>query len=250
MGGVTRSMNDEVDRESIQVQLASQSGMLAKYRSSMVGDGGNLDLLFYEVINFLFMPLTLGIGIILRRLALRLQAGEIGRSVKIGANCTIRNSKLMFFRDSVVIEDHVTLDVKPGNNKLILGKNSRIGKRTILNCAGGEINIGEGTVLGKYVRVGSLQNVIIGKFCTLGNNCCIVGAGHSSKDLDKPIIAQPTTCKGANIIGDSVSIGDRVTILNGVRIGANVSIDSDSLVNHDVPDGCTVSGIPARIIHP
>ena len=243
-------MNDEVERESIQVQLASQSGMLSKYRSSMVGDGGNLDLVLYEVINLLFMPIQSKIGYFLRRSFLRLQAGKIGQSVTIGANCTIRNSKLMFIGDSAEIEDEVTLDVKPGNNRLVLGAHSRVGKGTILNCAGGEINIGKRTVIGSYCRIGSLQDVIIGQSCTIGNKCCVVGAGHSSKDLNKPIIAQPTTCKGANTIGDSVVIGDNVTILNGIHIGSCVTIESNSLVNRDVPDDCTVSGMPAKNIHP
>jgi len=66
-----------------------------------------------------------------------------------------------------------------------------------------------------------------------------VGAGHASDSLERPIIEQPTTCKGPSSIGDRVIIGDRVTILDGVIIGNGARVESGSLVVRDVqPGGC------------
>lgn len=242
-------MSGGTNKESIQKQLSHSSGMLAKYRSTMVGDGGNCALLFHEMISFFFMPVQSRFGSWLRKRVVGLLVGQMGRSVRIGANCTIRNGKRIFIGDQIIIGDEVTLDVKPGKNKLVLADHLRVGNRVIFNCAGGEINIGERTTIESYCRLGSLQGLTIGRNCRIGRESCIVGAGHATDDLEKPIIDQPITCKGPNFIGDFVSIGERVTILDGIRIGSHVKIFADSLVNRDIGDGSTVEGIPARIIN-
>ena len=47
---------------------------------------------------------------------------------------------------------------------------------------------------------------------------------------------------------DNVFIGSGTRILYDTRIGSNVIIGSDSLVNKDVPDNSVVAGVPARFI--
>lgn len=49
-------------------------------------------------------------------------------------------------------------------------------------------------------------------------------------------------------IGDNVFIGSGARILGGIKVGDNVRIGANAVVIHDVPDNCTVVGIPARII--
>lgn len=49
-------------------------------------------------------------------------------------------------------------------------------------------------------------------------------------------------------IGDNVFIGAGARILGGIRIGNNAVIGANAVVIHDVPDGATVVGIPARIV--
>lgn len=49
-------------------------------------------------------------------------------------------------------------------------------------------------------------------------------------------------------IGNRVFIGANSTILMNVIIGDDVIIGAGSLVNKNVPDGCVVAGVPARII--
>ena len=50
------------------------------------------------------------------------------------------------------------------------------------------------------------------------------------------------------IIGDNVYIGANATVIGGITIGNNVTIGAGSVVINDIPDDCTVAGIPARII--
>lgn len=49
-------------------------------------------------------------------------------------------------------------------------------------------------------------------------------------------------------IMDNVFIGSGTTILGGVRIGPNVVIGANSLVNSDIPEGTVCVGTPAKVI--
>jgi serine O-acetyltransferase len=49
-------------------------------------------------------------------------------------------------------------------------------------------------------------------------------------------------------IGDNVFIGAGARILGGIRVGNNAVIGANAVVIHDVPDGVTVVGIPAKAI--
>ena len=53
---------------------------------------------------------------------------------------------------------------------------------------------------------------------------------------------------GAPLIGDNVRIMTGATVFGSITIGDNVTIGANSVVNKDVPSGCTVVGNPARIV--
>ena len=49
-------------------------------------------------------------------------------------------------------------------------------------------------------------------------------------------------------MGDNCYISTNVTILGPVNIGNNVVIAAGAVVTKDIPDNCTVAGIPAKIV--
>lgn len=53
---------------------------------------------------------------------------------------------------------------------------------------------------------------------------------------------------GKVTIGNRVWVGTGATILMNVHIGNDVIIGAGSIVNKDVPDGCVVAGVPAKVI--
>ena len=53
---------------------------------------------------------------------------------------------------------------------------------------------------------------------------------------------------GAPTIGDNCYISVGVKIIGNVKVGENVNIGANSVVTKDIPDNCTVVGIPAKII--
>jgi len=240
-------MNQE-HSATLQQKSGRNGSSFAKYRKFAVGDGGYVQLLLYEFANLLCVPLKGNIGVFIRRLALPFVIDKVGKKSSIGANCTIRNGKKIFIGDQTVIEDEVTLDVKPGGENLVIGDRVHIGRRSILNCGGGVIRIGEDTDIGTFCRLGVLQGLSVGHHCVMGDRICISGASHSFSDTEIPIIQQPLTCKGHTSIGDFVTIGERVTILDGVSIGNHVTVLSDSLVNRNIADGMVVSGVPASAV--
>lgn len=50
------------------------------------------------------------------------------------------------------------------------------------------------------------------------------------------------------IIGNNMWLGDKVTVLPGVKIGDNVIVGANSVVSKDIPDGVIVAGVPTKVI--
>jgi len=55
-----------------------------------------------------------------------------------------------------------------------------------------------------------------------------------------PLVSRPV------VIGDEAWIGIGAIVLKGVRVGRGARIAAGAVVTHDVPDGATVAGNPAR----
>ncbi len=65
---------------------------------------------------------------------------------------------------------------------------------------------------------------------------------------DAIIFHNVTIGNGGAIIGDRVYIGTGAVIIGAVTIGDDVVIGANTVVNFDVPNGCTVVGPKPRII--
>lgn len=75
----------------------------------------------------------------------------------------------------------------------------------------------------------------------IGKNCTIlpmVLIGKKKPNTDSKII-----------IGDNCYIGTGATLLTPLKIGNNVTIAAGAVVTKDVPDNCTVAGVPAKILN-
>ncbi len=102
-------------------------------------------------------------------------------------------------------------DVHPG---------ATIGDRFFIDHATGVV-IGETTIIG--------DDVMIYQGVTLGGVSTSKGKRH------------PT-------IGNHVVIGANASVLGNITIGNNVRIGAGSVVVKDVPDDCTVVGVPGKIV--
>lgn len=88
-----------------------------------------------------------------------------------------------------------------------------------------------GVKLGRHTHVNTAasinQNARLGKYCTVSPGARICG------DIN---------------VGDTTSIGAGSTIINFKNVGNNCIIGAGAVVIKDIPDDCTVVGVPGKII--
>ena len=106
--------------------------------------------------------------------------------------------------------------------------------------------------IGSNCYIGDLAYFDLANKVIIGNNVVISGGAsfvthadcNRSKYVEKVF---PRTCKKI-VVRDGAWIAFRVTILNGVVVGANSVIAAHSLVKENVEEYCLYAGIPARKI--
>lgn len=123
-----------------------------------------------------------------------------------------------------------------------------------------EYSVGRGTYGNpEILHWGEPAALEMGAFCSIaGNVTIILGGNHRSDwvttypfpalwDCARHINGHPAT-KGDVVIGNDVWIGERATILSGVRIGNGAVIGACAVVTKDVPPYAIVAGNPAKLV--
>ena len=113
------------------------------------------------------------------------------------------------------------------------------------------VTIGDDCNIGAYNHITCVNRVVIGNGFLSGKWVTISDNNHGCsdyRDLCVPPRKREVTSKGPVLIGQNVWIGEKATILSGVRIGDNAIIAANAVVTKDVPSNCLVGGIPAKVI--
>jgi serine O-acetyltransferase len=103
------------------------------------------------------------------------------------------------------------------------------------------IEIHPGAKIGRNFFIDHGMGVVIGETAEIGDNVTIyqgVTLGGTGKEKGK---RHPT-------IGDNVVISAGAKVLGSFTVGDNVKIGGGSVVLKSVPPGCTVVGVPGRIV--
>jgi sugar O-acyltransferase (sialic acid O-acetyltransferase NeuD family) len=87
--------------------------------------------------------------------------------------------------------------------------------------------------------------VTVGRFVFVNMGCRI---GHDAQIGDFSSLMADVDLGGHDLIEESCYFGTKCTVVPGVRIGRGVRVGAASLVVHDIVDGLTVMGNPARDI--
>jgi acetyltransferase-like isoleucine patch superfamily enzyme len=110
---------------------------------------------------------------------------------------------------------------------------------------GGFHHLGQGTVLAgtrvtepEWVSIG--DNVIL-SFCNLITH-------DASATVMDVALDRPHQGIGRIVIHDNVFIGANAVVLPNVEIGPNAIVAAGAVVNHDVPEGMVVAGVPAKVV--
>lgn len=146
-----------------------------------------------------------------------------------------------------------------GLENITIGNKALIGKYSILNAITTylgdkytpRIEIGDATEIGEYAHISSINAIIIGNNVLTGRWLTIVDNSHGKMDYSE-LGVNPTRrklfSKGPTTIEDYVWIGDKVSIMPGVTIGAHSIIGCNSVVTKNIPKYSLVAGCPARVI--
>lgn len=104
------------------------------------------------------------------------------------------------------------------------------------------IEIHPGAKIGKGLFIDHGMGIVIGETAEIGNDCVMfhhVTLGGTGKHIGK---RHPT-------IGDNVMLATAATLLGPIDVGNNVRVGAETfIINHDVPDNCTVVGAPGVIV--
>ena len=109
-------------------------------------------------------------------------------------------------------------------------------------------------------HIGAVETIIIGNDVIIAGNTHIYDNNNHPTDPDKrlemsrsgdffgPLWSWAQSAHKPIIIEDNVWIGERCTILKGVRIGKGAIVGCNSVVTRDVPEYSIVAGNPAKVV--
>ena len=114
-----------------------------------------------------------------------------------------------------------------------------------------QIVIGDGCSIGDGAHITAIDRIELGRNVLTGKYVLITDNAHGDADpalLDIAPNRRPLVSKGPVVIEDNVWIGEKASILSGVRIGRGAIIGAGAVVTKDVPAGCMALGVPARVV--
>ena len=143
-------------------------------------------------------------------------------------------------------------------SNVVIGHHTLIEKDALIRCfqnnrgSEGKIIIGNYVEIGLNANISSCEMITIGDGVLMGRNVMINDNSHgytnNRENLALPPKERPIVSKGSIIINNNVWIGENVVILGKVTIGEGVIIGANSVVTKDIPAFSIVAGCPATII--
>ncbi len=118
-------------------------------------------------------------------------------------------------------------------------------------CFTPDVKIGKNCNFGDYLHLTCINKINIGDDLLTGRWVTISDNGHGNSNyqtLQISPVKRNLVSKGPVEIGNNVWIGDKATILSGVKIGECSIIAANAVVTKDVPSYSVVAGNPAKII--
>jgi acetyltransferase-like isoleucine patch superfamily enzyme len=220
-----------------------------KYKDLTVGENGIGGFLVYETLSALLGPISGALGIFLRQKIYPHFFKRCGRRLIIGRNCTFRHPSKMSFGDNVTIDDNTLIDARGATGKgVVFGDGVIINRNSIVQSKNGDIEIGKSVSIGTNSTIVSWSGISIGDCALIAGGCYLSAGRFDFDDLTKTIAGQDGYSTGPIVIGENVWLATRVTVIDGVRIGAGSIISAGSVVTGNTPPGAVAHGNPAKVV--
>jgi acetyltransferase-like isoleucine patch superfamily enzyme len=167
----------------------------------------------------------------------------IEENVEIGENFNCVCARKLHIKKNTIMKN----DIRVFCRELTIGEQNYVLENVWIEGSANSVNsvveIGDRNLICQWTRINCNEKVKIGSNVGIGQNVDIWTHGSFMDVLEGyPYVCAPVT------IGNNVWLLARSIILPGVKIGNNIIIGNNSLVNIDVPDGAFCAGIPAKII--
>lgn len=94
---------------------------------------------------------------------------------------------------------------------------------------------GKGLVIMHHGSIIVNPNVRVGEYCILHGNNCLGNNGKS----------QPAPC-----CGNRLDVGIGASLIGNIKIGNNVTVGANAIVNKSFDDNCVLVGVPAKSCKP
>ena len=121
-----------------------------------------------------------------------------------------------------------------GRQTLAFHLQSRVGERFGLDLHPAA-RIGQGVMFDHATSVVIGETAVIGDDCSILHEVTLGGTGAAHQDRHPKI-------------GKGVLIGAGARVLGNIHVGDGARIAAGSVVLQDVPEGCTVAGVPAKVV--
>ena len=170
----------------------------------------------------------------------------LGKNVRLNYKNNIRFGRWNQLEDFVHVSALGKLPIQFGDNVRI-GAFSKIITSTSFNNIGYCIEIGHNVGIGEFAYLGGGGGLKIGNDCIIGQYFSCHPENHNFQDSNQLIRLQGVSRQGIKI-GNNCWIGAKVTILDGVTIGANCVIAAGAVVTKSMPANTVIGGVPARAL--
>ena len=139
-----------------------------------------------------------------------------------------------------------------GDVGVIVGRNFKLGRNSVISVPGSYLSKGEGVVIGRNVGLGDFSyiggealveigdNTISGQYLSVHPENHIFNKGQ--------LFTESGTSKIGIKVGNNVWLGAKVTLLDGCLIGSNSIVAAGSVVKGEFPRNSIIAGVPARVI--
>jgi carbonic anhydrase/acetyltransferase-like protein (isoleucine patch superfamily) len=170
----------------------------------------------------------------------------LGKNVQFFALNNIKWCNFVQLEDYVFVSG-LGLEPVHFSDNVRIGAHSRVIISTTFDQPGKGIFIGKNVGIGEFSYLGGAGGLHIGDDCIIGQYFSTHPENHIFKDSSQPIRLQGTTREGI-FIEQNCWIGAKVTLLDGIRIGAGSVVAAGAVVTQSFPAGSVIGGVPARLL--
>ena len=188
---------------------------------------------------------------------------KLGHNVQVGPHTTIRATECIIGDDvtigshnSFLVGQHLEIGALTtmGNYNSLTARTIKLGEYVFWDShvtvghggkfsPDGHLTVGSYSMICARITLNTNHRIDIGEYVGIGEDVSVWTHGSFL-----PILEGFPADFGPVNIGHHVWLPARTTVLPNRRIGNNVVIGTNSLINKDLPDGCLAGGIPVKIL--